>query len=93
MPFFTKRPTVIGGNTARGDWTVSYKGREIGRVLPVGNQENVFMWSLNRCHPPAKGYCNSESKALDEIKAEVLSRSELVFPRTHYQKEYRVYVQ
>jgi hypothetical protein len=66
----TLRKTVIGGETAEGDFTVIHDGRQIGRIRGTFDHvANTPMWSWNITVPlPMAAWCHGSADSLDTAK-------------------------
>ncbi len=71
---FTRRPTVIGGQTRPDDWAIYYNGgRAIGRINHYNNGPNSY-WQWNIwTNPGASGTADSLEGAQDALKAAVMA--------------------
>lgn len=65
------RPTLIGGETAPGDYTVIWDGLQIGRIFKaagVGGHE-AWSWSVSLPNIPQPSFHRGKAASLEEAKA------------------------
>jgi hypothetical protein len=72
---WTRRLTVIGGQTDPDDWIVRRDGRDVGRVIRGRNHPAETPWSW--CSWPAKGwsrhgYVTTMDEALEAVRRAVI---------------------
>ncbi|MDB2369294.1 hypothetical protein N9V68_01760 [Octadecabacter sp.] len=70
---FSRRPCVIGGQTAPNDWSIFVNGKKIGRVLfynKGATGTHCWQWSVTT-YPSKSGQTESLEQAPEQIKAVV----------------------
>lgn len=73
---WTRRRTVIGGQTAPDDWNVLCHGRKCGRVMRVTltNSDTPAAWQWSAwCYPTANGRCDTMEAALECVRQAVIA--------------------
>lgn len=66
----TLRPTVIGGETAEGDFTVIHDGREVGRIRKTQDLlhgTEVSAWNIT-VPLPMPAWCHGSAESLEAAK-------------------------
>lgn len=72
----TWEKTVIGGQTAPGDWIAQVEGQTIGRIFPhvSGSRKNAWEWSFQLGHGEFRkselhGITDTMQEGADKVKA------------------------
>ena len=73
---WTRKKTLIGGQTADNDWIVRWRGRDCGRVMRVHSpgSETKLTWSWSAwSYPSGYGRCDTLAEGLDHVRCTVIA--------------------
>lgn len=71
----TMRPTVIGGETTPGDYTVLWDGLRIGRIFKAAGVGGHDVWSWSVCLPNMPQPSSHRGRAVSIEEAKMLFRA------------------
>lgn len=72
---WTRKRTVIGGQTKDGDWTILRHKQPVGRLLPSPVIQGVQPWQWSTLtYPGAHGRADTMEQALEALRTAIRAR-------------------